>query len=117
MRYGHTRMEFVWSMDTENKDKNLKETEKESNNRRMAKVCLEAATSINKDLEFTIEIPEEKTVREISVNWTKIILRKFKSQDCTKPNCIYETLCISCWETDKAKVEEMCRMMRRWSPC
>ena len=45
-----------------------------TNKRRMAKVCLEAAKSISKDLEFTKEIPEEKTVREISVNWTKIRL-------------------------------------------
>ena len=41
--------------------------------------------------------------------WTKIRLGKFKSQDCTKRNCIYETWCISCWERDKAKVEEMCK--------
>ena len=41
--------------------------------------------------------------------WTKIRLGKFKSQDCTKRNCIYETWCIGCWERDKAKVEEMCK--------
>ena len=59
MRYDHTKLEFVWSMDAEKKDKSLRELDKESNNKRMARICLEAANSINKDLEFTMEIPED----------------------------------------------------------
>ena len=32
---------------------------------------------------------------------------KYKTQDCTKRNCIYESWCISCYERDMAKVEEL----------
>ena len=41
--------------------------------------------------------------------WTKIRTGKNKTQDCTKRNCIYETWCISCWEKDVTRVEEMCK--------
>ena len=59
MRYDQISMEFVWNMEAESEDKILREVDGEKNNKRMARVCLEAANSINRDLEFTMETPED----------------------------------------------------------
>ena len=38
--------------------------------------------------------------------WTKVKTDKYKTQDCSKRNCIYETWCMSCWDRDTEEIEE-----------
>ena len=59
MRFDKEKMEFVWDMESELEDKRMKIEEKESNNKRMARICAPAQNSINEDLQFTQEVPEE----------------------------------------------------------
>ena len=63
LRYG-TRWDpvkrcFQVTEDAKKEDLRLRREEKESSNARMVRVCLPAINSINGDLEFTAEIPEE----------------------------------------------------------
>ena len=59
MRFNEDQMEFTWTLEAEIEDKEKREIENESDNRRMARVCLPAMNSINEDLEFTAEVPED----------------------------------------------------------
>ena len=59
MRFDKNIMEFTWSLEAEEEDRVKKYKELETNNSRMARVCLPAMNSINPDLEFTAEVPED----------------------------------------------------------
>ena len=58
MRFDKNEKTFQYSEDGAVEDKN-KKNNGESNNQRMARICQEAMNSINKDLQFTIETPED----------------------------------------------------------
>ena len=58
IRYSAIRMEWSWTEDAWNEDKKL-QADGESANARMKRICLPALNSINPDLRFTAEIPEE----------------------------------------------------------
>ena len=44
--------------------------------------------------------------------WTKTKIDKWKTLNCSKRNCIYETWCMNCWEEDTKEIEETTVMMR-----
>ena len=72
MRYDQVNMEFVWNMGAEEEDRAMKKEQKESTNQRMARICLPAINSINPDLEFTAEVPEDfedGRVPTLDTNW------------------------------------------------
>ena len=50
---------WTWSQDDKDEDKRMKYKMKESTNQRMARLCLPAINSVNPNLVFTVEIPEE----------------------------------------------------------
>ena len=50
---------FIWTKEDMEEDKRMKYEEKESTNARMARLCLPAINTVNKDLVFTAEIPED----------------------------------------------------------
>ena len=57
-RYNKVSRSFEITEAALEEDKNLKHGG-ESNNQRMARICLDAMNDINKDLEFTVEAPED----------------------------------------------------------
>ena len=59
MRWSQDEEQFVWSQEAKDEDKMMKYEQQESTNARMARLCLPAINSVNKDLVFTAEIPEE----------------------------------------------------------
>ena len=75
MRFDVVKLEFVWSMGAEEEDKNMRREIGESNNRRMSRICLPAINSINKDLEFTSEVPEDfedGRLPTLDTNWWQL---------------------------------------------
>ena len=58
MRFSSSENKFMYCKDAEQEDKILR-TKGETNNQRMARVCITAMNSINSDLEFTVETQEE----------------------------------------------------------
>ena len=59
MRFDKQQMEFVWDMESEMEDRKLRIETGETNNKSMARICAPAQNSINEDLEFTQEVPED----------------------------------------------------------
>ena len=59
LRWNDNTKEFTWSMEAKREDQMMKYEKMESTNARMARLCLPAINSVNKDLVFTVEIPEE----------------------------------------------------------
>ena len=58
LRWNENTKEFTWSMEAKKEDLKMKYEKMESTNARMARLCLPAINSVNKDLVFTVEIPE-----------------------------------------------------------
>ena len=58
-RFSAEEQRFIWNEDAKKEDLSRRKEMHESTNARMVRVCLPAINSINKDLEFTTEIPEE----------------------------------------------------------
>ena len=58
MRYDEEQRKFLYNKEAEMEDLEKKK-DGESNNQRMARVCLKAMNAVSKDLEFTVEVPEE----------------------------------------------------------
>ena len=58
MRFNENKKVFQYSEEAEIEDKNRR-SKGESNNQRMARICQAAMNSVNKDLQFTVESPED----------------------------------------------------------
>ena len=58
MRFDEDKKMFQYSEEAEIEDKNRR-SKGESNNQRMARICQAAMNSVNKDLQFTVESPED----------------------------------------------------------
>ena len=58
-RWDEDKKSFTISEDAKQEDLRLRREMHETSNARMVRVCLPAINSINRDLEFTAEIPEE----------------------------------------------------------
>ena len=58
-KWNDNEKKFTWTREDMVEDKRRKYEEKETTNARMAKLCLPAINSVNRDLVFTAEIPED----------------------------------------------------------
>ena len=58
-RFDDKNKRFVWSEAAKKEDMARKKEMQENSNSRMVRVCLPAINSVNRDLEFTAEIPED----------------------------------------------------------
>ena len=58
-RWNVEEKKWTWSQEDKDEDKRMKYKMKESTNQRMARLCLPAINSVNPNLVFTVEIPEE----------------------------------------------------------
>jgi hypothetical protein len=58
-RWDESKKQFTITEDAKAEDLRMRHEMHESSNARMARVCLPAINSINGDLEFTAEVPEE----------------------------------------------------------
>ena len=59
MRWNDDEGKFKWTKNDMEEDKRMKYEQKETTNARMARLCLPAINTVNRDLVFTAEIPEE----------------------------------------------------------
>ena len=59
MRWNEEEKKFTWSEEAKEEDKVMKYDNKETTNARIARICLPAIKSVNKDLVFTCELPED----------------------------------------------------------
>ena len=79
MRFDHKSMDFKWSMEAELEDKDLKGVE--TRNRRMTRICLPAMNSINPDLVFTAEVPEDFADKKLPSRHGILEIWRHKSQE------------------------------------
>ena len=59
MRWNDEERKFTWTKKDMEEDKRMKYEQKESTNTRMSRLCLPAINTVNRDLVFTAEKPED----------------------------------------------------------
>ena len=82
MRFDKNKKIFQYSEEGAVEDKN-KKNNGESNNQRMARICQEAMNAVNKDLQFTVETPEDFPNEELPTLDFKIWQEQDQSIDHT----------------------------------
>ena len=84
-RYNSTTRTFQYNEQAETEDR-IKKEGGESTNQRMARTCLTAMNSINKDLEFTVESPEDFPEEKLPT----LDFKMWQEQDNSLNHCYFQ---------------------------